>query len=138
MFILTFDEGGSFYDHVPPAKAVPPDNKKPMDLTAKDMGIRPQATFDHTGFRVPVMVISPFAKKSYVSHTTMDSTAILKLIEVRFGVPSLTRRDAAQPLMTEFFNFDNPPWMTPPIPPQQPIDGRCSPTNLPPPSAITQ
>jgi phospholipase C len=138
VFILSYDEGGSFYDHVPPAKAVKPDGIAPMDLTADDINIKPQATFDHTGFRIPLMVISPFAKQSYVSHTTMDSTAILRLIELRFGVPSLTKRDAAQPSMTEFFDFNNPPWMTPPTPPQQPIDGRCNPTNLPSPASITQ
>ena len=138
VFILTFDEGGSFYDHVPPAQAVKPDNLNPMDLMQQDMVIQPQATFDQTGFRIPLIVISPFAKKSYVSHTTMDSTAILKLIETRFGLSPLTKRDAAQPDMSEFFDFTNPPWITPPVPPQQPIAGKCSPTNLPQPSAITQ
>jgi phospholipase C len=49
----------------------------------------------------------------------MDYTAILKLIETRFNLPSLTARDAAQPDMTEFFDFVNVPWATPPSPPRQ-------------------
>jgi phospholipase C len=76
--------------------------------------------FTTTGFRVPLIVISPFTKKGYVSNTPMDHTAVLKFIEDRFGLPSLTKRDAAQATpdghakMLEFFDFDNPPWMTPP------------------------
>lgn len=137
VFILTFDEGGSFYDHVPPAKTVRPDNTNPVDLLPQDSAIQPQATFNHTGFRIPLIVISPFAKKSYVSHTPADSTAILKMIETRFGLNPLTKRDASEMDMTEFFDFKNPPWLTPPTAPSQPIDGRCSPTNLPSPAAIT-
>ena len=44
----------------------------------------------------------------------MDYTAMLKLIETRFKLPSLTARDAAQPDMTDFFDFANVPWATPP------------------------
>jgi phospholipase C len=72
-----------------------------------------------------MIVISPFARKGYVSHTTMDTTAVLKFIEDRFGLPSLTRRDAAQPSMSEFFDFSSPSWMTPPTPPAQPTNGTC-------------
>ncbi len=138
VFFLTFDEGGSFYDHVPPTATTKPDDTDPIDLVADDAVIKPQATFDHTGFRIPLMVISPFAKKNYVSHAPADSTAILTFIETRFGLNPLTKRDASQPNMTEFFDFNNPPWATPPTPPQQPVAGRCDPTNLPPPAAITR
>jgi phospholipase C len=76
-------------------------------------------------------VISPYTKKNYVSHTVADSTAILKLIETRFNVPALTKRDAAQMDMTEFFDFTNPPWMTPPDPPAQVTNGACYVNKLP-------
>jgi hypothetical protein len=49
----------------------------------------------------------------------MDYTAILKLIETRFKLQALTARDAAQPDMTEFFDFANVHWATPPDPPKQ-------------------
>jgi phospholipase C len=78
------------------------------------------------------MVISPFAKKNYVSHTSMDFTAILKFIEKRWKLPTLTARDAAQPDMSEFFDFANPPWMTPPTDiPAQPTSAPCYRDRLP-------
>jgi phospholipase C len=57
----------------------------------------------------------------------MDYTAILKFIETRFNLPNLSARDKAQPDMTEFFDFANPPWMTPPTGiPTQPTVGPCT------------
>jgi len=53
------------------------------------------------------------------------------LIETRFGVKSLIKRDAAQINMTQFFNFNNPPWMKPPTPPQQSTSGACYLNKLP-------
>jgi phospholipase C len=124
VFIFSYDEGGGFYDHVPPAAAVPPDSIEfPSDLASNDICFGNTTSlacgFFNTGFRVPLIVISPFAKKNYVSHTVMDSTAILKFIETRFSLPPLTARDAAQPDMTEFFDFVGVPWATPPTPPTQ-------------------
>ena len=131
VFILSYDEGGGFYDHVPPQPAVQPDGIKPYDLFPKDSIIQPPADFNQTGFRLPLMVISPFSKRHYVSHTVADNTAILKLIETRFGLPSLTQRDAAQMDMSEFFDFANAPSSNVPVPPAQPVAKECNPTNLP-------
>ncbi len=131
VFILSFDEGGGLYDHFPPQPAVQPDGIPPQDLYPKDAAIQPAADFTRTGFRIPLIVVSPFTKKHYVSHTVADSTAILKLIETRFNLPNLTARDAAQPDMTEFFDFQNVPWATPPTPPAQPTNGTCDPKLLP-------
>jgi phospholipase C len=129
VFILTFDEFGSFYDHVSPQPATHPDGIAPIDLTTGDVcSITTGANcdFTYTGYRIPLLVVSPFTKKNYVSHSTADFTAILKLIETRFQLPSLTKRDAAQIDMTEFFDFTNPPWMTPPSNvPDQDQSGLC-------------
>jgi phospholipase C len=76
-------------------------------------------------------VVSPYAKKHYVSHTAADTTAILKLIETRFNLPSLIKRDAAQMNMTEFFDFAHPAWMTPPNPPMQNTGDPCYLNRLP-------
>jgi phospholipase C len=123
VFILSFDEPGGFYDHVPPQPAVPPDSiQYPTDILSTDICANnptPVCGFFVTGFRVPLIVISPFTKPNYVSHTVMDHTAMLKFIETRFHLPSLTARDAAQPDMSEFFDFVNVPWATPPTPPNQ-------------------
>lgn len=133
-FILTFDEFGGFYDHVSPQPAVSPDGIKPVDLLPGDICTKttgPTCDFVYTGYRVPLIVISPFAKKNYVSHTVADYTAWLKLVETRFNLPSLTKRDAAQMDMTEFFDFVNVPWSTPPTPTAQPTDGPCYLNKLP-------
>jgi phospholipase C len=136
VFILSFDEGGGFYDHVPPQPTVSPDGISPDDLRPGDICTTtgqnsPTCDFLYTGFRVPLIVISPFAKKNYVSHTTADYTAILKFIEKRFNLPSLTARDAAQMDMTEFFDFADAPWATPPHPPHQPTTAPCYLDHLP-------
>ena len=80
---------------------------------------------------MPLIVVSPFTKKHFVSHTVADYTAILKFIETRFGLSSLSKRDAAQMDMTEFFDFTNPPWMTPPSPPEQSQSGVCDYSAIP-------
>jgi phospholipase C len=133
-FILTFDEFGGLYDHVPPQPAESPDGIKPKDLMTGDIcttATGPDCDFSYTGYRLPLIVVSPYAKKHYVSHTVMDTTAILKLIETRFGLAALTKRDAAQKSMNEFFNFNFPPWMTPPTPPAQSTSGACYLNQLP-------
>jgi phospholipase C len=129
VFILTYDEAGGLYDHVAPQTAVNPDGIAPVDLNPGDIctsGGGSNCDFNVTGFRVPLIVISPFSKKNYVSHTVADYTAILKLIETRFNVPALTKRDAAQMDMTEFFDFPDEPWATPPSPPAQLTNGTCN------------
>lgn len=129
VFILTYDEPGGLYDHVSPQPSVNPDGIAPKDLASTDIcavGGGTGCNFDLTGFRVPLLVISPFTKKDYVSHSVADYTAILKLIETRFNVPSLTQRDAAQIDMSEFFDFQNVPWATPPNPPAQSTAGACN------------
>jgi phospholipase C len=139
VFILTWDEGGGFYDHVAPQPAVSPDLIKPNDLQPGDICSDPTKTgptcdFVFTGYRVPLIVVSPFSKKNYVSHTVADYTAILKFIETRFNVPTLTQRDAAQMDMTEFLDFVNAPWKTPPSPssiPTQPTSAPCYMDHLP-------
>jgi phospholipase C len=85
------------------------------------------------GFRLPNIIISPFTKKHYVSHTPMDHTAVLKFVEDRFigNHIYLTNRDAAQPNLLEFFDFTNIPWANPPDPPTPvPVGGTCTPASL--------
>ena len=129
IFFLTFDEHGGLYDHVPsPTNIVSPDGIPPQDLAG---GNPPDSSGDFTryGFRIPLMVISPFTRPHYVSHTFSDNTAILKFIEARFGLPNLTQRDAAAMDMSEFLDVANAPWKTPPTVPVQPVQsGRCNDT----------
>jgi phospholipase C len=113
---LTYDEHGGFYDHVPPPAAVKPDNIPPMLKPGDTPG-----AFDHYGIRVPSIVVSPYAKKHFVSHTVYDHTSILHFIETRFGLPTLTKRDkAANPMlgMFDFTKMSNPK----PTLPAAPVD----------------
>ena len=134
IFILAYDEGGGFYDHVAPMQTVSPDGILPVlgpnDTCTLTTG--PACDFVYSGFRLPNIVISPYSKPGYVDHTPIDTTAILRLIEIRFGLNSLTARDAAQPdISTLFFDFANKPNLTPPTPPNQPTNGPCYITSLP-------
>ncbi len=138
IFILTYDEFGGFYDHVPPEPmSYPGDFPGPIDLMPGDVCTNqsqtgPNCTFNYTGFRVPLIVISPFTKQNFVSHALADNTAILKLIEDRFGLPPLTARDSFQLHMgVEFLDFVNEPWSTPPTPPAQNTGGPCYLDHLP-------
>ncbi len=97
---ITYDEHGGYYDHVPPPAACVPDGIAPI-LGAGDV----DAQFDHYGIRVPVVVVSPYARKHFVSHVVHDHTSILRFIETRFDLPALTRRDANADPMLEFFDF---------------------------------
>jgi acid phosphatase len=81
--IVTYDENGGFWDHVPPPK---------LDRWGD-------------GTRVPAIIISPFAKRHSIDHTTYDTTSILALIEKRFGLKPLSHRDAAAAPLLNAFDF---------------------------------
>jgi phospholipase C len=120
VFFLTYDEFGGLYDHVPPMQTVNPDGIMPIDIPAG----APQGDFTISGLRVPLIVFSPFTRPHYVSNTPMDFTAMLKFIETRFNLQPLTLRDAAQPDMTEFFDWSAPN-LAPGTPPTQPTNAPC-------------
>jgi phospholipase C len=113
---LTYDEHGGFYDHVAPPAAVKPDNIAPMLQPGDTPG-----AFDRYGIRVPAIVISPYAKQHYVSHTVYDHTSILHFIETRFGLPTLTNRDAHADPMLGMFDFTTVSHAHP-ILPSAPVD----------------
>jgi phospholipase C len=110
MLIWTYDECGGYYDHVPPPVAVPPDDIAPI-LKPGD----PPGGFDRYGFRVPSGVVSPYAKRDYVSHTIYDHTSILRTVEEKWNLPALTRRDANANSLFDLVDFTTKPaFLTPP------------------------
>jgi phospholipase C len=121
VFFWFMDEGGGAFDHVPPIAVPSPDGIKPSLCLQKDVNVG--GDFNITGFRVPNMIVSPFARKNFVSHTPMDYTAWLKFVETRWNLPNLTLRDLVMPTMEEFFDFAGAPWATPPVPPKQVTNG---------------
>jgi phospholipase C len=143
-FIFTFDEPGGFYDHVAPQPTVNPDGIQPVDLQPNDpcFGATTPGTvcdFSYTGYRVPLVVVSPYSKKNFVSHDVRDLTAIIRLIETRFGIPNLTKRDKSQIRMddanTGFFDFNTAPWRIPPTLPAQTVLGQSACFVDPPPTS---
>jgi phospholipase C len=88
------------------------------------------------GFRIPNIVISPFSRRHYVSHIPMDHTAVIRFVEDLFigNQKYLTLRDAVQPNLLDFFDFNNTPWATPPTPPMPlaPDKGVCNPASFAP------
>lgn len=115
---LTYDEGGAFFDHVPPPEACAPDNTPPK-LWPTDV----KGDFKRLGFRVPFIAVSPYVKRHYVSHSVYEHTSILKFIETKFNLPALTRRDANADAMLDLFDFKNPDFSVPPLPSAAPENG---------------
>ncbi len=110
VLIWTYDEHGGYYDHVPPPVAVAPDAVPPR-LKPGDKPF----TFARYGFRVPTVIISPMAKKDYVSHVVHDHTSWLSLVEHKYNLPALTNRDgAADNLLDSLDLKGTPAFLTPP------------------------
>ena len=106
---FTYDEAGGYFDHVAPPPACVPDGIAPRLAQGDYPG-----AYDRYGFRVPFVVVSPYAKKHYVSHVTFDHTSILKFIETKFNLPALTLRDANANAPFDLFDFTNPAHLLPP------------------------
>ncbi|HEY2507625.1 MAG TPA: alkaline phosphatase family protein [Streptosporangiaceae bacterium] len=93
LLIITYDEHGGCYDHVPP-----PTGATPPDATPGEYGF----DFTRFGLRVPAVLVSPLIPASTIyrvpeGSAPIDHTSVLKTIETRFGLPALTARDAAAP-----------------------------------------
>ena len=80
------------------------------------------AVFNRYGFRVPSGVVSPYARKDYVSEVVHDFTSILKLVETKWNLPALTFRDAAAGNLLDSIDLTGPPAFLTPPPLAAPID----------------
>lgn len=102
--VVTYDEDGGFYDHVPHLRGLADERQNLADL---------DHDFSKSGGRVPTMVLGPWARQGEVCHTQMDHTSILALAQECFGLGSLTERDAARRAagqhMLDCFDFDGAP-----------------------------
>jgi len=140
VLIWTYDEHGGYYDHVPPPAAVRPDDIPP------DIDVPPDlpGMYDRLSFRVPAAIVSPFAKRNYVSHVTHDHTSVLKFIETKWNLGALTYRDAnADNLLDSLDLRGRPAFLRPPVLPKPALDvapDTCTPGDpggpIPPPDAV--
>ena len=114
--VITWDDWGGWYDHVAP--------------TVVNNGTSWGSGYVY-GFRVPMIVISPYAKQAYISHVTHDFGSILKFIESIFSLPSLGYADALADNLSDFFNLSQTPtkFQTIPAPPN---DATCKSDASPP------
>jgi phospholipase C len=118
VLIINYDEWGGFYDHVPPPLAPIP----PASAAAGDKDGR-------LGFRVPVLIISPYAQRGFVAPGQYDHTSILKMIEWRFGLPALTVRDETAKNLAEALDFSAPNLAAPVFNvPAGPFNSACPPS----------
>ena len=90
LLIVTWDEHGGFYDHVPPGKIVAPGDTKP-GAAYNQYGF----TFRQLGLRVPAVVVSPWISAGIIDHRPYDHSSIPKTVEAAFGLQPLTHRDQA-------------------------------------------
>jgi phospholipase C len=103
ILVITYDEHGGYYDHVPPPVALAPDAIPPV--TAKP-GQPTYDGFKRYGFRVPTVVVSPYAKPGHVSHRVYDHTSILAFVERKWNLPAMTLRDANANDLSDFLDLE--------------------------------
>jgi phospholipase C len=134
LLIWTYDETGGYYDHVAPPPAVPPDEVRGRSLVAHQSMLRSvlkvlfpgyvrhaeqlvagPGAYDTYGFRVPAVIVSPYARADCVLSDVFDHTSVLKLVEEKWNLPALTRRDAAAISPLGALDLTAPPaFLTPP------------------------
>ena len=129
LLLWVYDEHGGYYDHVPPPAAVAPDDVparnwqlslpawvrgllKPVlgsSLAKLENADDGPSTYDRLGFRVPAVIVSPYARQDFVLHDVLDHTSVLKLIQEKWNLPPLTRRDAAASSPLGALDLSSPP-----------------------------
>jgi phospholipase C len=97
VIFIIWDDSGGWYDHVPP----------------------PQVDYDGLGVRVPLLVVSPYARRSHVAHLQYEAAGIVRFVEQVFGLPTLSVSDRRARDFDDFFDFSQRRWDFRPI---EPVD----------------
>jgi phospholipase C len=138
LLIWVYDEHGGYYDHVPPPPAVVPDevegrsaigNGGPLErllrpvfprlVHGKENLDQGPHRYDRYGFRVPAVLVSPYARPDYVCSEVLDHTSVLRLVEEKWNLPALTARDAAANTPLDALDFTSAPaFLKPPVLPE--------------------
>jgi phospholipase C len=100
---IVYDEWGGFFDHVRPPRVPDIRNSRNLD-----------EDFGQMGFRIPALVLSPYARRGHVDHGTYGFESIIKFIRYRFGAKVLTRRDAYARNIGYAFDWESKPRLEPP------------------------
>src|ERR1700732_5356553 len=131
ILLVNFDENGGFFDHVPPVTAPPGTPGEYVTAPAvPDPTVAGSPAISGPiglGFRVPLLIISPFSRGGFVSSDLFDHTSVLRFLETLFGaeVPNLSAwRRATVGDLTSAFNFKNPDQSIPSLPSTLPGDAQ--------------
>jgi phospholipase C len=137
--VVTWDEHGGFYDHVPPPAAPPPDrfrSPRPDDTKQPGHSPPPKFAFDRLGVRVPALLISPYVGRGSVIHAEHRHTSILRTVRRRFGIhESLSAREDSARSFEMAFSLSKPRSDTPmklprvKLPTAPPVDHHAHPAN---------
>jgi phospholipase C len=95
---IVYDEWGGFFDHVVPPRV--PDLRASANINLD---------FGQMGFRIPAVLVSPYARRGYVDHSIYGFESILKMIRYRYGRPPLTPRDLFANNIAAAFDFESGP-----------------------------
>jgi phospholipase C len=113
---VVYDEWGGFFDHVVPPRV--PDLRSSPDLNLD---------FGQMGFRIPAVVVSPYARRGHVDHSIYGFESILKMIRYRYALPPLTPRDLYTNNIAAAFDFEHPQFTPPSLPtPPEVISMACA------------
>jgi phospholipase C len=118
---IVYDEWGGFFDHVRPPRV--PDVRNDRD---------PNKDFGQMGIRIPAVTVSPWVRRGHVAHSIFGFESILKMIEYRYGLAPLTRRDAYAQNIARSFDFASKPRLELPNLPDPPAVASAQCTNQPP------
>jgi phospholipase C len=146
LLLWIYDEHGGYYDHVPPPLAAAPDDVPARNWQLSTPWVRAllraitpgqlarlanaddgPACYDRYGFRVPAVIVSPYARPDFVLHDVLDHTSVLKLIEEKWNLPPLTRRDATAVSPLGALDLNAPPAFIVPPPLPEPKAGGFTP-----------
>jgi phospholipase C len=102
LLIITYDEHGGFYDHIPPPAAIAPGDTKPNSKYNQN-----GFTFKQYGVRVPALVVSAYTPNT-IDHTLYDHSSVPATLEAMFKMPALTQRDANANNVTSLASLPEP------------------------------
>jgi phospholipase C len=103
VLIVTYDEHGGFYDHVPPPQTI-----APGDAITDPGNNTNNFDFKQLGVRVPAVIISPLIPKGVIDSTIYDHTSVLATVESIFGLLPLTERDKQAQTLNHLFSLTTP------------------------------
>jgi phospholipase C len=99
MLLVTFDEHGGTYDHVPPPRATPPEAREHTEM---------DFAFDRLGVRVPAIAISAYTAKGQVVNAPMHHGSVISSLTSKYGLRPLTARDAGAPTLDVAMTLTSP------------------------------